>query len=617
MGTITTSSVFLKALSSCGVTYAFVNWGSDHPGLLEDLERQRATEGTNQPTIVTCPNEMVALSCAQGYAQVTGKPALCIVHVDVGTLAMAGAIHNVDRARTPVIIYAGASPFSLNREHKAGRNEWIMGMQDIPDQTSIVRQYMRAVLQINSAKTVATTVKRAVQIATSTPKGPVYLWGRREVMEEDVDLSLLEQVAQDLKKWPSIQPPGLSSSSMMDITQLLVTAKSPLILTSHVGRNPSTIPHLTKLSTLLSIPIFETCPSTINVPFSHPYNVGVTFLAPGTHTPLLKSADVVLVIDSHVPWIRGAGDGSESPREDAKVIFIDSGDPLQRSSQTWHVEADIICLADAQVALEGLVGTVKQVMERSGAANEDGGGFGERIVKRGIEMEALHEEMVEKVERAEQLHPDVDVGITPANIMGVLRKALEPYKVLFLAEGISNYPTVWAHLKVETPGSMLTSGGSSLGWGIGSAVGAFLGTRDEKAEDGKGKYDLVVSVVGDGSFLFGVPSSLYWMARKYQTPFLTIILNNGGWKSPKLSMQGVYPQGLGTSQPGHRLTVGFGGPDIAPPDYSAIAVAASAGWARGWKVVSQDSLVDTMKQAVDTVVGEKRCAVLDCVVASI
>ena len=86
----TTSSVFLQALSAAGITHAFVNWGSDHPGLLEDLERQRTQnrgdhDTTTNPTIITCPNEMVALSAAQGYAQVTGNPAAVIVHVDVGT----------------------------------------------------------------------------------------------------------------------------------------------------------------------------------------------------------------------------------------------------------------------------------------------------------------------------------------------------------------------------------------------------------------------------------------------------------------------------------------------------------------------------------------------------
>lgn len=83
---LTTSTIFLRSLADAGVTHAFVNWGSDHPALLEDLERQRNENGGDvSPRIVTSPNEMVALSAAQGYGQVTGKPAAVIVHVDVGT----------------------------------------------------------------------------------------------------------------------------------------------------------------------------------------------------------------------------------------------------------------------------------------------------------------------------------------------------------------------------------------------------------------------------------------------------------------------------------------------------------------------------------------------------
>jgi TPP-dependent 2-oxoacid decarboxylase len=147
----TASSLFLRTLSRAGITHAFVNWGSDHPALLEELERQRVESGTVEttPIVVTCPNEMVALSAAQGYAQATGRIAAVIVHVDVGTQvcarinvmgytwindvvqALAGAVHNVDRSRTPVFIYAGASAFSAHGEHKGTRNEWIMWIQGV------------------------------------------------------------------------------------------------------------------------------------------------------------------------------------------------------------------------------------------------------------------------------------------------------------------------------------------------------------------------------------------------------------------------------------------------------------------------------------------------------
>jgi hypothetical protein len=49
--------------------------------------------------------------------------------------------------------------------------------------------------------------------ATSDPKGPVYLWARREAMEEEVPESLL-QASASLHKWPSIEPTALSPAGM-------------------------------------------------------------------------------------------------------------------------------------------------------------------------------------------------------------------------------------------------------------------------------------------------------------------------------------------------------------------------------------------------------------------
>ena len=116
--------------------------------MLEELERQRVENGKTGLQIVTCPNEMVALSAAQGFAQACGLPAAVFVHVDVGTQvsldlpalknpalpkapsqALAGAVHNADRCRVPILLYAGASPFTTNGELKGSRNEWIMWLQ--------------------------------------------------------------------------------------------------------------------------------------------------------------------------------------------------------------------------------------------------------------------------------------------------------------------------------------------------------------------------------------------------------------------------------------------------------------------------------------------------------
>ena len=141
-GSYTTSDALLEALREAGVTHLFVNFGSDHPGLVECLAKGRAL-GSPIPRIIACPNEMVALSAAHGFAQVTGRPQAVIVHVECGTQALAGAIHNAAKGRVPVFIFAGASPTTQEGECAGSRNEFIQWIQDVHDQRGLVRSYMR------------------------------------------------------------------------------------------------------------------------------------------------------------------------------------------------------------------------------------------------------------------------------------------------------------------------------------------------------------------------------------------------------------------------------------------------------------------------------------------
>lgn len=103
---------------------------------------------------------------------------------------------------------------------------------DVHDQSTIVRQYMRYAAQISSPANLPHQVRRALQMyapcsimhvglahmiacsAMSEPKGPVYLWGRRETMEQEIDSSLLDMPI-SLTKWPSVQPTALPTSGMV------------------------------------------------------------------------------------------------------------------------------------------------------------------------------------------------------------------------------------------------------------------------------------------------------------------------------------------------------------------------------------------------------------------
>ena len=62
----TTSHALLDALTACGVTHIFANFGSDHPTLIEAIAEARAA-ARPVPRIITSPHEMVAMSAAHGF----------------------------------------------------------------------------------------------------------------------------------------------------------------------------------------------------------------------------------------------------------------------------------------------------------------------------------------------------------------------------------------------------------------------------------------------------------------------------------------------------------------------------------------------------------------------
>src|SRR2546430_3492049 len=113
-------------------------------------------------------------------------------------------LHNASCGRAPVLIFAGLSPYTIEGEMRGSRTEYIHWIQDVPDQKQIVSQYCRYTGEIKSGKNGKQMVNRALQFATSDPQGPVYLYGAREPMEEDVEPYELDQSV-----WHRVAPVAL------------------------------------------------------------------------------------------------------------------------------------------------------------------------------------------------------------------------------------------------------------------------------------------------------------------------------------------------------------------------------------------------------------------------
>ena len=103
----------------------------------------------------------------------------------------------------------------------------------------------------------------------------------------------------------------------------------------------------------------------------------------------------------------------------------------------------------------------------------------------------------------------------------------------------------------------------------------------------------MVTLVGDGSFLLGVPTSALWVQRRYATPALTIVYDNGGWAGPKFSTLHVHPSGAAAAADDFNVSLS---PSV---DFPGVAVAAGAGF--GATVSDPGELPSVLKEALEVV----------------
>ncbi|EUC28760.1 hypothetical protein COCCADRAFT_108301 [Bipolaris zeicola 26-R-13] len=571
----TTATAFFEALWEAGISHVFVNLGSDHPGIMEAIARGKKDPTGSFPKVVTCPHETVALSMADGFARLTGKPQCVIVHVDVGTQCLGAAVHNASVARVPVLIFAGLSPFTLEGEMRGSRTEYIHWLQDAPDQKQIVQQFCRYTGEIKTGTNVKQMVNRALQFATSDPKGPVYLTAGREVLEQEITPYKLDQTV-----WGPVSPQPLAQDGVATISDLLVTAKEPLVITGYSGRNHASCGALVALAdTVPGLRVIDALGSDVCFPYSHPASLGLQI---GGHESI-RTADVILVVDCDVPWIPTQC----SPRPDAVIMHIDV-DTLKRNMLLHYIPAKYRYCADAELSFRQIQQYISSHATYPAVLAK------EPYLSRREKMVAEHRARLDNLAVIAAPPADRSLPAHTPYLASQLRK-LCPENTIWCPEAVTNALPTCNQLQVDTPGCLINGGGGGLGWSGGGSIGVKLASDYLAGRTGKGGF--VCQIVGDGTWMFGVPSTVYWIARKYSIPTLTIVLSNKGWNAPRNSLLLVHPDGVGSEVDNEGIGISF-----APtPDYSGIAKAAAGHDAWAGCASSVKELDELLPQAIESV----------------
>jgi acetolactate synthase-1/2/3 large subunit len=557
-----TAEFYLELLAARGIRYFFGNGGTDF-GPIVDAYAKRLSSEAPVPTPVTVPHEITAMAMAHGFTMVSGEPQVVMVHTIAGTANATGGLINAARAGVPMLFSAGRTPLTEGTA-KGSRDGGIHWAQESFDQGSMVREWVKWDYELRHGADLEGVVDRALAITRSEPCAPVYLTLPREVLAEPLGDAVTYA---DRPRMQASQT-APSPDSLDAAARALAAARRPLLITRSAGRDSSAVQHLVRLCEHLGMAVFEPGPTHMNFPVGHDLHQG------GDASSVLESADVIVVVEADVPWQPKRA----RPNPDAVVIGI-AADPLYSRYPVRGFPTHINLAGDVALSL-------RMLADRLATETLDSG----QVRTRTGEWAARHQ----------KIRADADARAEA----GRTRTPLDKAWVSHCMEQLRDADTVIlneigldpSQFLLEQPGSFFTvSQAGVLGFGIGAALGAKLAAPEKT----------IVSCVGDGSYMFGVPSAAHWAARRYNLPVLLIVWNNAKWSAVESATRNVYPEGWAAR------TKSFPFSDLSPALAFEHDVEAAGGF--GERVESPDQVMGALERALHAVRTEGRLALLNMI----
>jgi acetolactate synthase I/II/III large subunit len=548
------SDAIVAAMALGGIDHLFFMSGSEIAFYQEAVAKAKA-HGRPTPRLITMTHEHAGLNAALGYAAVSGKPVATAAHVDAGTLNYGGAVHTAWRGGLPVLITAGAPPVSYPGSMRGARDRgghiW---MQQVFDQNGIVRQYVKWDHRLEYQDNAGLLVSRAIQVATSEPSGPVYMSLPREIASLPIDGARFPTAAQ----LGVPRPVAPDDDAIHEIAEKLVAARNPYIVLSNSGRNPKTVPALVELCELLAVPAVNGIIRNRHCfPKSHPLYFGAS--------NSLKDADVVLVLETNVPWMPGP----DAPPDDAYVAVIDV-DTIRQHIPTFEFQANLRMTADSLRSIEALTEAARRLTSSTDRS---------RIAERAARLNDAAQARRKSLDDA-ALAKAKQTPIDPAFLSYTIGQTLgDEYLVL---DDVLPQGNLDSYLRNARPGRWFACPSSSGGWASGAALGAKLAAPDET----------VVACSGDGFYMFSTANAAVWSAAHYNAPFMQIVYQNRSYSTGVTGVTSMYPES-------YAAKANFEGGYFDPPiDFAAEARA----WgAYGENVKDPAELAPALKRGLEQV----------------
>jgi benzoylformate decarboxylase len=465
--------LLLQTLKDAGVKYLFTNPGSAETGIFAAL----AEDGDQR--LVVGKHEGLVAAMADGYHRISGKVGVVIAHVMGGSYQLAGQLFNAQVAGSSLLVVAGDWASELQDYRGLAP---FPGLSQAESMRPITKE-ARCAYQVHAnpaAITVATT--RALREATTPPTGPVYLSISAELLNREG----LEAQIGGAAQYQIEQPGPARPQTIEAMARRLGEAPCPVLMFGDDVWRQGAQAEAVRLAEVLEAPVFASRQIFANFPTRHPLFCGMY--------PVPKDFGTVSGLTPDLLFLAGC-QGVHGSVGEPYVMQI-GPNPLLMGR---HYPLDVAVQCELRETLRGVSEALRRLPGSASWARQR------------AKVRAYATLLIEREEKLAAEHQE-DTIVHPSVLEAQLAELL-PRHAVMVQESSTARTTL---LPFGHEGMAWTrSGGGSLGFGVGAAIGAKIAVGRERP---------VVLHLGDGALTYSAAG--FWTMARYNTAILTIVSNN-------------------------------------------------------------------------------------------
>lgn len=469
-------------------------------------------------------HEQGASHAADGYARATGKTGVVIATSGPGATNLVTGIATAYMDSIPMVAITGNVGRAL-----LGKSSF----QEV-DIAEIVKPVTKKSFQVAAMEELAPTIRKAFQIAGSGRKGPVLI-----DVPKDITAMKTEYTKQQPLPYEPIAEP--KAEDIDEVVKLLENCQRPVIYAGGGVISGNASKELTEFAEILDAPVCCSLMGMGDISGDHPLFAGNLGMHGAVETGMaIKDADLIVAAGARFSD-RVAGD-TEKFGANAKIIHLD----IDLKEINKNVKVDSWLLGDIKELLSELKAKLTQ---------------------------QNHEQWKKELSKYTTV-TEVKDGkyITPQEILRAVEELRGDNDIVVTDVGQHQ---MWAaqECRFRAPRTFLTSGGlGTMGYGMGAAIGAYMGCPDKK----------VFLATGDGSFHMNMNEMV--TLKSYDIPVIIMVFNNTVLGMVRQWQKLFYGRRFSQTDP-HRAT-----------DFVA---AAKAFGIEGFSVSEEKDIMPTLKKAVE------------------